>query len=143
MGCDNNGASYILYSLFIMTIYWRNKCIADYLRRFMSQEYESHLFIGGVVDGQWFSVPKTARRWTLPVIATSDSHLGYFKNVKDVPEAVPYTEHTYYRTKLAECMTNKVFVFVSEDLYSEKTSYHDNSMWKIVCKLVNNYKVIK
>lgn len=108
------------------------------------QEYEAHLFIGGIVDGQWFTVPKTSRQLKIPVVAVGFNPPSIREiDVGDLPEAVPYTEHTYYRMRLASFMTNNISVFVSEELYTERPSYHDDSGWKIMCKLINNYKVIK
>lgn len=108
----------------------------------MPEEIESYLFIGGVVDGQWFNVPKSARRWTLPIIATS---INDFRKIDELPESVPYTEHTYTKCKLADLPNRTtLYIFVSEDIdRNEQPNFYTDRYWKIMCKLVNNYKVVK
>lgn len=112
----------------------------------MSEEYESHLFIGGIVDGQWFSIPKSARRWCIPVL-TESIKPEWINDPKSIPESVPCKEEMYYRIKVAECLRTKLFVFVYEDIYNyeyhERFSYGENTGFRLMCKLINNYKVVK
>jgi hypothetical protein len=105
----------------------------------MSDKIESYLFIGGCMDGEWVNVPESARRWNVLVLGFIP--LGYHK---DVPEDFGFNERydqEYYKFRLIDRGPDKViYVFVCK---TNPTSNYTDMQWDIMCKLVNNYKVIK
>lgn len=106
----------------------------------MSEEkIEAYLFIGGVMDGQWVAVPVSARRWNVPVLAFTS--LAYHK---DDPPDFGWNdryEQEYIKFRLIDRGPDKViWVFVVKP---NPTEPYRDMQWEVMCKLVNNYKVIK
>ena len=112
------------------------------------EDTDTCLFIGGVSDGMYYNIPNTVRRWCIPVLQTVRQE--WITNPETIPQEVPYIE-VYYRFKLAtenKAKPNHLFIFVHESIYNPDAAIYPkehtyDANWKIMCALVNNYKVIK
>lgn len=127
MGCRTDGAK--LHS--ILLIY---EVIME------EEKQESFLFIGGIMDGQWLNVPDSARRWHVPFIEREVSYYYGNKQLKDLEESVPFKEERYQKFCLSNKGPHSLYIFVHENILTGMNTHY---MWDIMCKLVNNYKVIK
>lgn len=101
----------------------------------MSEEkQQAYLFIGGLKDGEWHNVPEGSRQWAFPYIK--------FEPIYNATPNFGYQDHGEIRY-IKVCMDSnpetKLYVFVEESIYQGNKQWY----WDILCKLVNNYKVIK
>ncbi len=103
------------------------------------EKQDAYLFIGGVMDGQWVNVPESARRWNVPVLAFTPLYYA-----KDTPPDFGFNdryEQEYNKFRLIDRGPDKVIcVFVVKP---NPTEPYVDMQWDVMCKLVNNYKVIK
>jgi len=100
---------------------------------------EGYLFIGGVKDGEWLSVPDNARKWCIPIMKFEP--LSKFSD-SDTPPNFGFNDilqQTYIKVCMDSNPSSKLYVFVLDEMYVNNTHWY----WDIICKLVNNYKVIK
>lgn len=105
-------------------------------------EIKSYLFVGGSKDGEWYNIPKGKREYVFPKLQIQS--LDYYKQIEEIP---PYEsiEHEVYKP-VRLCSTypfsnphlEPVTIFVEESIL--RNPFY---VWDIMCKLVNNYKVVK
>jgi hypothetical protein len=108
----------------------------------MSEEIESYLLIGGSKDGEWFNIPSKAVEYSVPLIKF---HPIGAKDVADTFGYQDILEERYIKVCInrSRRMSGKaLYVFLSKELY-DLTKYDSDVIWDVMCKLVNNYKVIK
>ena len=114
-----------------------NKTYAGFEEAIMKEAKEKnikpYLFIGGIKDGEWHNVPEGSRKWAFPWIKfqplKSEQDFGWQE----------HGEITYIKVCMDSNPETKLYVFVEESMYTNNTKWY----WDIICKLVNNYKVIK
>src|SRR5688572_17057757 len=101
----------------------------------IEEKQEAYLFIGGLKDGEWHNVPVVSRQWAFPYIK--------FEPIKNGPEDFGWQERgdiVYKRYCIAHKGRENLYIFVEQSLLN---SMNLDYFWDIMCKLVNNYKVIK